>query len=230
MSKNIISAENSVFKNCYSGTDFEDNVVEFLQHLHFKANRIRKNDGGVDIIASICIQNTDYKFFIQCKYYNRTLTKTPVQEVFTGSHYYDNAGYPVVITNNRMTYEARRYAKKLGVEVIADIEWEEIRAAYKSKIINSPYQRKGLLGMILAYFGNDQAYFQAAVSREDINYEIGDFDNEGIEELKERVEDDFDAAEECLKEAAQLQEKAAKYQLRGLRLQKNAIMASLEYG
>lgn len=171
MSKNIISAENSVFKNCYSGTDFEDNVVEFLQHLHFKANRIRKNDGGVDIIASICIQNTDYKFFIQCKYYNRTLTKTPVQEVFAGSHYYDNAGYPVVITNNRMTYEARRYAKKLGVEVIADIEWEEIRAAYKTKIINSPYQRKGLLGMILAYFGNDQAYFQAAVSREDINYE-----------------------------------------------------------
>lgn len=38
--------------------------------------------------------------------------------------------------------------------------------------------------------------FQTAVSREDINYEIGDFDNEGIEELKERVEDDFDAAEE----------------------------------
>ena len=55
----------------------------------------------------------------------------PIQEAFTGCHYFGNDGTPVVITNNRVTVEARQYARKLGVEVIGKPELEEIRCSNK---------------------------------------------------------------------------------------------------
>ena len=41
------------------------------------------------------------------------------------------AAYAVVITNNRVTYEARKCALKLGVEMIADREWHELQDGFE---------------------------------------------------------------------------------------------------
>ena len=123
-------SENIIFKNCRTGTDFEHKTVEFLEGLGFNAHKTGRNDGGIDIIATKTINETEYKYYIQCKYFNTTLGKHPIQEVFAGSHYYEETsgkGAPVVITNNAVTREARLYAKRLGVEIIADAEWNEIR-------------------------------------------------------------------------------------------------------
>lgn len=72
------------------------------------------------------IQGTKYSYCIQCKYYSKTLTKTPIQEAHTGAAFYDNIGRLVVITNNSVTFNARSYAKKVGFEIIADYKWDKI--------------------------------------------------------------------------------------------------------
>lgn len=115
MQANIIP-ENIVFNNCYSGTEFENKTVDFLRLAGLTANRVGKaNDGGIDIEASVNIQGVKYSYYIQCKYYNKPLGKGPIQEVYSGAAFYNNIGKPVVITNNEVTFNARTYAKKLGV-------------------------------------------------------------------------------------------------------------------
>lgn len=123
--------KNIVFVGCYDGKDFENGVVAFLNKNGFTANRVGNNDGGVDIIAKSNTEPVEYTFNIQCKYFNKPVGKTPIQEVYTGTQYYGNGGYPVVITNNRVTTEARVYAKRVGVEVIDEQVWEEIKQVYK---------------------------------------------------------------------------------------------------
>ena len=61
-------------------------------------------------------------------------------------YYYKNAGSPVVVTNNRVTKAARDYAKTLGVEIIADKEWREIKSVSQAGTIK--IQRSGLLAVI----------------------------------------------------------------------------------
>lgn len=138
----------NIFKDCYTGTDFENRVAEFLKALSFEVRRLGKSDGGVDIIATTTTKPTVYSFNIQCKYFNRPVDKRPIQEVYTGTNYYGNDAQPVVITNNHVTAEARIYAKRVGVEIIADAEWQEIEQVYKAKKIINPNPHKGLLGII----------------------------------------------------------------------------------
>lgn len=104
--------------NCKSGTDYELWVLNLLILVGIKARRTGKDDNGVDIVAEVAIGETLYKFYIQCKFHNKTIGKEPIQEVFTGCSYYGNDGYSVVITNNYMTADAEKYAKALGVEII----------------------------------------------------------------------------------------------------------------
>ena len=85
---------------CKSGMDYELWVVNLLKCAGFNCKRTGKDDNGVDIIAEISINETTLYFYIQCKYYNKTLGKAPIQEVYTGCRYYGNKGYPIVITNN----------------------------------------------------------------------------------------------------------------------------------
>ena len=106
-----------------NGTDFEIEVTDYLLELGFQAKRTGRNDFGVDIIALKVVNNKEYTFNIQCKYYNKALAFSPIQEVFSGTRYHDNNGIPVVITNNTFTASARTYASSLGVEVIGDFEW-----------------------------------------------------------------------------------------------------------
>ena len=150
--------EDIVFVGCHDGTDFEKRVVIFLNRNGFVANRVGNNDGGVDIVAKSITKPTEYTFNIQCKYFNRTVGKTPIQEVFTGTQYYGNGGYPVVITNNRVTTEARAYAKRVGVEVIDEQVWEEIKQVFATKKIINPNVHRGLTGILLANIAKDREY------------------------------------------------------------------------
>ncbi len=118
-------------KDCLTGADFENTVLNILVHLGFDAHLTGKEDRGIDIIASKIVEGKTYKFYIQCKFWNSTVGIKPVQEAFTGCHYFGNDGTPVLITNNRVTVEARQYARKLGVEVIGRAELGEIGQSYK---------------------------------------------------------------------------------------------------
>ncbi len=63
--------------------------------------------------------------YVQCKFHNKTIGKAPVQEIFAGTAFHKEHGKAMVITNNLMSFEVRRYAKELGVEVIAKPQLDE---------------------------------------------------------------------------------------------------------
>ena len=70
------------FERCTSGIEFEEWVKELLGQLRMKAERVVKNDCGIDIIAIAAVnKNTTKRFYIQCKYYNKPLGKGPIQEI-----------------------------------------------------------------------------------------------------------------------------------------------------
>lgn len=128
MSSDIMK-NNFIFANCHSGEDFENTTVNILQWVRFNAKRFGgPNDGGIDVVANTNIQGAEYSYYIQCKFYNHSLGKGPISEVHSGSIAYGHGETPVVITNNKVTFNARLYAKRLGVEIIADEEWEKIKS------------------------------------------------------------------------------------------------------
>ena len=219
--------EDIVFVGCHDGTDFENKVVKFLNENGFKANRVGNNDGGVDIVAKSITKPTEYTFNIQCKYFNRTVGKTPIQEVYTGTQYYGNGGYPVVITNNRVTTEARAYAKKVGVEVIDEQVWMEIKQVFKTKKIINPNEHRGLTGILLAFIARDKEYLNKAVKAMKNKPATPPTDKE---QLKMELMSTFDEAEEYIKEAAYLQQKAAQCSQKAMSLQKQALLRNLDYG
>ena len=207
--------------DCKTGIDYENKVVSMLIGLGFKAQRVGKNDNGVDIFSSITIDGVEYKFNIQCKYYNTPLGKAPIQQVFTGTSYYNNGGIPVVITNNSVTYEARIYAKELGVEIIGDIEKEEMRQVIKTKTLINRNQGK-LLSIMYAIIIHDKTLIPDIQSKEP--------KRSNKEELIKEIVSKYDMAEEMSKEAARLSLEAANKTQESLRLQKEAMLMNLEYG
>ena len=208
--------------DCKTGIEYENRVVSMLTRLRFKAQRVGKNDSGVDILASIKIKDTEYKFNIQCKYYNTTLGKGPIQQVFTGTSYYNNGGIPVVIKNNYVTSEARLYAKELGVEIIADIEQEEMKQVMKTKTLINRNQGK-LLSIMYAIITNDHSLIPDIQSQEKVV-------RSSKEELIKEITSKYDMAEEMSKETARLSLEAANKTQESLRLQKEAMLMNLEYG
>lgn len=207
--------------DCKTGIDYENKVVSMLIGLGFKAQRVGKNDNGVDIFSSITIDGVEYKFNIQCKYYNTPLGKAPIQQVFTGTSYYNNGGIPVVITNNSVTYEARIYDKELGVEIIGDIEKEEMRQVIKTKTLINRNQGK-LLSIMYAIIIHDKTLIPDIQSKES--------KRSNKEELIKEITSKYDMAEEMSREAARLSLEAANKTQESLRLQKEAMLMNLEYG
>lgn len=225
MSKDLIN-EDIIFNNCRTGIDFENKTLDFLRLAGLTANRTGgANDGGIDIVASVNIQSIEYSYYIQCKYYNKPLGKSPIQEVYTGCAFYDNIGKPVVITNNEVTFNVRLYAKKLGVEIIADTEWDEIKEACISK--KTKGQHYGLMGTIISSAIKSPEYAIQAMATESKRIISGPSDKD---KYKLQLQSDFDMAEEYLKEAERLQQKAIKNQRLAFERQKKAILASLDYG
>lgn len=219
-------------KCCRSGHDFERWTQGVLRALGFNARLTGGNDNGVDIIASITVDGKEYKYYIQCKFYNRTVGKAPVQEIYTGCQYFGGDGYPVVITTNRMTSEAKAYAKKLGVEVITEYQLNELEiAVLQNKRINS--NLVGLFGVMIGLQLKDM---------ESVRYAVGIYDKVPIleieqptekEHLKQEIISIFDQAEillQCLQEAAEKQADVYRVQQQALSLQKSALLKNLEYG
>lgn len=104
---------------CLTGADFENTILNILVNLGFDAHLTGKEDRGIDIIASKTVDEKAYKFYIQCKFWNTTVGMKPIQEAFTGCHYFGNDGTPVVITNNRVTIEARQYPIAFAARIAA---------------------------------------------------------------------------------------------------------------
>ena len=57
-----------LFQDCYTGTDFENKIVEFLSKYGFMAQKTGSNDGGIDIVATSDTVPTKYTFNLPQKY------------------------------------------------------------------------------------------------------------------------------------------------------------------
>lgn len=221
-----------IFKDCYTGNDFELKVVEFLRGMGFTADKTGHNDGGIDIVATKEVNGTEYKFYIQCKYFNTTLSKHPIQEVYAGANYYaetSGKGTPVVITNNRITRDARLYAKRLGVEVIGDGEWQEISQVAKTGQVLNPNIHHGLLGLIISQTlkitksESADDYLQSVLEPE-AQDNLTD-----KEELVLKIQSEFEQAEEYIKESARLYHRATQNQQKAMTIQRDAIIQHIRH-
>lgn len=207
--------------NSFTETDFENGCVEILEHCGFKASETGKEDKGVDIIASITINETFKKYDIQCKYQNKTLSMRPVQEVFTGTHYRGADGVPVLITNNHVSYEAGQYAKALGVEIIAAPEWIELKEAYRNKHITN-LNRTGLAGILIGTLSGDQEFVAH-------NLEIPIITPNDRDILKATTIDEFDKLLEYRKEADRLRQQASVIEQKAIIIQREEMLKHLGF-
>lgn len=224
--------ERFITYNYGSGHNFELAVCNRLRSFGFTADTTGKDDKGVDIVAQAGHVEGKPKFYIQCKFQNTPVSMAPIQEVFFGTHYRGNDGYPVVITNNAVTAEARRAANKQGIEIIGDIEWQELQDTWlNGKIVNKA--RKGLMGMLAAIAASDNAY-AAEIANKLVKPENREHEepvyNEKLEHSRQIIKEKYDEALICEQEAAELDRKATYLRQQSITLQKEASLANLEYG
>ena len=128
------------------GHSFEYFCADMIKRLGYKNVKVTKasGDNGVDILATL--NGCTYAF--QCKRYSKKVGVKAIQEVFSGSKYY-NCQKAIVITTDYYTDQAIVTARKLGV-ILWDREFlkKMLRAAYddsesaKKAIINCNYQAK----------------------------------------------------------------------------------------
>lgn len=210
-----------IFRNCKSGIDFETKICKILINMGFKAERVGKGDKGVDIIA---ITPSGYTFNIQCKFHNKSIDNSSVNQVFAGTAYYDNGGAPVLITNNTATAEARLVTQKLKVEIIADAEWMEQQQVYESQRLINPHH--GLMGMIISYILGNPDY----LGIKNVQDKLTPQQHSKIEQFKLNLSTMFDEADTHMKEAMSLQLKAAQHQQCAISLQKKALLRNIDTG
>lgn len=207
--------------NNYTGIDFENGCVELLEHCGFKASKTSEEDRGVDIIASITTNENAKKYYIQCKYQNKTLSMHPVQEVFAGTHYHGGDGIPVLITNNHVSYGARQYADTLGVEVIGAPEWMELKEAYKNKrIVN--LDRQGLAGILIGALSGNQEFVAH-------NLQTSIVKVDSREAIKSIVIDEFDKLLKYRKKADQLRQQASILEQKAIIMQREEMLKHLGF-
>lgn len=149
------------------GLEFENTVLRLLTECGIDAYRTNKAnpsdpqqyragfDGGVDIIGRYSIAGKVYKdfvFYIQCKCWKNSLTKSAISEVYAGMHARGGlsiGSIPVVIASGSATEETIQYAESLGVEVILDIHIQLLSSARALGHIE--YGNYGILMKILLY-------------------------------------------------------------------------------
>ncbi|MGE5372832.1 MAG: restriction endonuclease [Solirubrobacterales bacterium] len=93
------------------GTQFEEFVVKLLEWSGYLVER--HSDLGADIIAI----NGNKKIAFQAKRHKSNIGVAAIQEVYSGSKYYD-CSHAVVITNSGFTPKAVQMARKLNVQLI----------------------------------------------------------------------------------------------------------------
>lgn len=215
--------------NCMTGTDYEKWVLQLLTAVGISAKRTGKDDNGVDIIAEYEINGFKLKFYIQCKFYNKTLGKTPIQEVYTGCSYFGNDGFPVVVTNNRFTRDALEYAKAVGVEVIGQHEFNELAAIVRNKYpIEKINSHIGLMGIIIGQHYNQADYIEKSINSY-YQAEMTEIENDRTEKLKDEINSIFDEAEQLVREASNLQMQSSLKLEQALKLQRSALVSHLNY-
>lgn len=212
----------SGLESCMSGNDFELFIQRLLTRYGFNATLTGNNDNGVDIIATLKEGDCESKYYIQCKFYNRTVGKLPVQEVFSGSHYFGNDGHPVVITNNYMASGTKMFANGLNVEVITGYQLKELLNVETTK----EKRYKGLLGILfrkaMGKDANTQNSVESCGERQVTNREILD-----RKALEKEITEVFDQANIILQEASELQMKVFARQQQALLLQKEGLLKNL---
>lgn len=217
----MVTPRDFEFKRWKSGTDYENWVTDLLNELQFKAHRVGKNDSGVDVIAETHWEGKKHRFYIQCKHYNKSVGKGPIQEIFAGTAFHKDYGSPVLMTSNIVTYEARLYAKELGVEIISDPEWGEFETIVKEGKDDNPNQRKGMFGLMVASFLRSKPYF----------FKVEPDEEKGKEkhQIRQIIISEANEETECVKEIAILQKKLSQYQERAIELRKRSALRNLDY-
>ena len=206
-----------------TGIEYENYKVDSLRALGFTVEHIGgAHDCGIDIIATITIKSVEHKFLIQCKYQNKPLGKEAVQQIFAGASYLRSNAYKVVFTNNDVSFEARQFAHRLDVEIIGRPEIALFNHVGKTGELPA-HRRTGLLGIMIGIITEDPDYMTFAVKKRK------NTPPETKDKLIKQLTDEFDEAQECTREAARLQQRAADYTQRALQLQKEALLKNLEY-
>lgn len=215
----------SGLESCMSGYDFELFIQRLLTRYGFNATLTGNNDNGIDIIATLKEGDCESKYYIQCKFYNRTVGKLPIQEVFSGSHYFGNDGYPVVITNNYMTSGTKIFANGLNVEVITGYQLKELLTLETTKeSIENTYE--GLLGILFRKaIGKDTDTQNSIITCVEIPVPNKEIPNKEV--LEKEITEAFEQANIILQEAAELQMKAFARQQQALLLQKEVLLKNL---
>lgn len=102
----------SVKMDDLTGKEFEKYCADILRNIGYSNVRLTPGSGdyGIDILA----EKDELTFGFQCKCYSNNIGVKAVQEVSSGSIYY-NCDRAVVITNNYFTPAAINMAKRIGV-------------------------------------------------------------------------------------------------------------------
>ena len=220
-------------QNFGSGHMFELEVRNLLRTCGLTAATTGNDDRGVDIVAEADFGTTKAKFYIQCKCHNKAVGLEAIQEVYTGTSLRGNDGYPVVITNNRVTHEARKCAVKLGVEIIADREWQELQDGFSNFAVQDK-THYGLMGILMDLSVSDFELVKATKADLDNNglvvAPVTKDESTELDHKQKIIKEKYDEALTCEQEAAELDRKASYLRQVSIALQKEATIATLEYG
>ena len=219
-------------QNFGDGNNFEHAIRTMLRARGISA--IKPNDDkGTDIIATIWLNGREVIFNIQCKYHNKAVGMDAIHQAYSGTQIKGNNGYPVVITNNRVTAEARKAAKKLGVEIIAAPEWQELQdSATDDTIYNR--EHRGLMGLLLSASVTDMEFSQA-VTEELMNptpieaAETSGHQRE-LDAKKQILKEIYDEALLLEQEAAEYERKASYNRKASIEQLKRAAFSLMDYG
>ena len=219
-------------QNFGSGHMFELEIRNLLRAHGLTAATTGNDDRGVDIVAEADLGSTKAKFYIQCKCHNKSVGLEAIQEVYTGTSLRGNDGYPVVITNNRVTHEARKCAVKLGVEIIADREWQELQDGFNNYAVQDK-THYGLMGILMGLSVGDFKHMdetKAALVKDKPTVEPAPNEGNELDHKQKIIKEKYDEALTCEQEAAELDRKASYLRQVSIALQKEATIATLEYG
>lgn len=97
-----------------SGIDYENFVFGVIQRSSHKCRRTPNNDQGVDLVVSL---RTGKQVAVQCKFYERPVSNSAVQEVVAGKGLY-GCTYACVVSKSSYTKSAKELAKANGVRLL----------------------------------------------------------------------------------------------------------------
>lgn len=108
----------------------------------FTAQRTRKNDCGIDIVAEYKDRKKDAPLLHPMQVLQQVPRQSVSPRVFCGHCIPSERGMRplVVFTNNYMTKAARVFAKKLDVEIILKPELDETKEAVHRGIAGNPIE------------------------------------------------------------------------------------------